>query len=320
MRHLRLPLLLVLFALPDAAALAAQTNEASSTPISFSPPRAVGAYSLRNQRVLGPGEGAHLRYEREAEEGWIDVYVYPTPQDSSCTGGCDTLAVKRESDEFASIIPELLRRGYYQKLRVAADEHVAFSAAGGGHARHLRLEGVMEGRNVTSQFYLFPAGNLLLKVRATYAPSVTHDSAVQRFAQNFVEEGFSGGMACRNGPPHAENVSKSTELALPPARLRMRVDSVLRVLGYEWDAGEGEASAWQTRPLRAWPDRTEWGMMRDKPFPGMVLRLAIEPAGSASKLTVMADLMCGMEQRDLENAVGLIAAMEVVSAFSKESK
>jgi hypothetical protein len=298
-----------------SSALAAQKPAGDSARIGFTPPQSVAEFRLNARQVLGPGQGAQLRYQRAGERDWIDVYVYPTPQDSSCARACDTVAVEHEASDFGSLIPELVRRHYYDKLRVAADEHVGFASPEGHRGRHLRLEGIREGIAVTSQFYLYPAGRLLVKVRATYPPNPQRDSVVAAFATRFADQQVGYDWPCAVGEPRTPGIAMSVDVAGEAGRVHAQVDSVLRALGYDWDDPPAGEHAWQTRPQHTWPARETWGTMRSQPSPGWVIRVGLAPRGAQQTLSVEASLMCGMQNRQSESAVALIAAMEVVSAF-----
>jgi len=178
----------LLRAAPDAAA-----QRPDSVSFSFSPPVTAGGLALVGQEMLEGGGGAHLRYQKSGDSDWIDVYVYPALADSGCTAGCDSVAVHRQSDDFAGLIPELLQRGYYDSLRVAQDQRVGVAAAGRTfRGRHLVLKGGREGRRITSQFYLVGAGPVLVKFRLTHAPGAPVEALLDRFVADFLDATFRG--------------------------------------------------------------------------------------------------------------------------------
>ncbi|HKP77364.1 MAG TPA: hypothetical protein VJT67_17675 [Longimicrobiaceae bacterium] len=191
---MKIPSLLALAAaLGLGLAPAAVAQQPDTATFSFRPPAAAAGLALLGQEMLEEGGGAHLRYQKEGDANWIDVYVYPAG-DSGCTQACDSVAVRRQSDDFAGLIPELLRRGYYDSLRVADDHPVAVTAAGRTFlGRHLVLKGGREGRRITSHFFLVGAGPVLVKFRLTNAPGAPIEGSLERFTHDFLDATF--------GPP-----------------------------------------------------------------------------------------------------------------------
>jgi hypothetical protein len=293
-----------------ATPLAAQADSAGHR-ISFQPPMSVAGFRMTEHEVLDePGAGAHLRYERPGQPAWIDVYVYPVHADSGCARGCDSLAVQRESDDFAGLIPELLRRGYYDSLRVERDQPVSM---GPRYGRHLVLRGGREGQQVISHFYLVSGGQVLVKVRATYPPDASLDAAVDEFARGFVEGALRTVDACTAGDANRHGLSMSVSVATPLDSVRTRVRPALERLGY---TVEEEGDIWVTQPVRAWPASELWGMLRDKPHPGLQVMVQVSTEGGKTKLEVSARTLCVVPgQADLANSVPLIAAMEVMAQF-----
>jgi hypothetical protein len=305
-----------------AAPAAAQGPDTAGARISFRPPPAVGEFRLTGHEVLQQaGAGAQMRYERRGQPAWIDVYVYPVAVEPGCTAGCDSLAVRRESDDFAGMIPELLRRGYYDSLRVASDARLSLGAPSRPlYARHLVLRGGREGRAVTSQFYLVAGGNVLVKVRATYPPDPSMDGALEAFARGFVEAALGSVTACAGGPPQGEGITLTAELPLPLDSARAHVQPALERLGYTVQAGT-PADTWVTQPLREWPARELWEMMNAVPPLGMQVRIEARAEGAKSNLAISARATCGHPQnRQMEMTAALVAAMEVLSEFPGAQK
>ncbi|MFL5382479.1 MAG: hypothetical protein ACJ8GN_08225 [Longimicrobiaceae bacterium] len=304
-----------------ATPAAAQGPDTAGTRISFQAPPAVGEFRLIGHEVLEQaGAGAHLRYERPGQPAWIDVYVYPVP-DSGCTAGCDSLAVRRESDDFAGMIPELVRRGYYDSLRVASDQRLSLGAgARPMYARHLVLRGGREGRAVASQFYLVAGGEVLVKVRATYPPDPSMDGELEAFARGFVEAALGTVTACAGGPPQGEGISITAELPLPLDSVRARMKPALERLGYTVQTGT-PADTWVTQPMRGWPARELWDMMKAVPPLGLQVRVEARAEGGKSNLAISARATCGSPQdRQMETTAALIAAMEVMAEFPDAQK
>jgi len=165
-------------------------QQPDSLAFSFRPPTAAGGMALIGQEMLEEGGGAHLRYQKSGDADWIDVYVYPVA-DSGCTAGCDSIAVRRQSDDFTGLIPVLLQRGYYDSLRVADDHRVSVAAAGRTFlGRHLVLKGGREGQRITSHFVLVGAGPVLVKFRLTNAPGAPVEGSLDRFTREFLDATF----------------------------------------------------------------------------------------------------------------------------------
>lgn len=314
----RLPTLALALAISHtlAAPAAAQGADTAGSRISFQPPPAVGEFRLTGQRMLEPAAaGAQLRYERPGRPAWIDVYVYPVP-DSGCTAGCDTLAVRREADDFAGMIPELVRRGYYDSLRVVSDRRTSLGAgASPRYARHLVLRGGREGRAVTSQFYLVAGGPVLVKFRVTYPPDPSLDGELETFARGFVDAAMGTVAACAGGPPQGEGISITATLPSPLDSVRPLVQPALERLGYTLYR-DTDADTWVTQPLREWPARELWGMMKAVPSLGMQVKVELHAQGSGAELAISARATCGYPQdRQMETTAAMIAAMEVTSEF-----
>ena len=319
-RRSTLPILALALAPWVAGAARAQGADTSSHPISFQPPTAVAGFRMTGHEVLQePGAGAHLRYQRPGAAEWIDVYVYPVPGDSTCTAGCDSLAVRREADQFAGMIPELLRRGYYDSLRVADDHRVSLPTGGRTLAgRHLLLKGGREGRRITSHFYLVAAGEVLVKLRATYPPDAPMDAALDEFAKGFVDAALRTVNACAGGQPEGNGVSMRVQLDSPLTAVRPRVQAVLERLGYTVEAGR---DTWATQTVREWPARELWGLMRAFAHPGVQVMVQAHTEAGKTELVVSARTVCRIpDHRDFENTVPLIAAMEVTAEFSDAKK
>lgn len=305
-----------------ATAPAAPAQQPDTTrPIAFRPPELVSGFQLVGRRN-SPEAGAELRYQVPRKADWIDVYVYPAIPSQPCDRACDSVAANEQADGFAMLIPELLRRGYYDSLRVEADRRVDLPSGGQTlHARHLRLRGGREGRVISSQFYLVPAGPVLVKVRATYAPDAAMDSVVDEFTRGFVRTALQRTQACTGGPPASNGIEMTVELAEPPAEVRPRVVAALRKLGYELEPGPADADAWRTLPVHDWPARDRWDALRAQPHPGVAVWVEARPKGNGTELRVGAEPTCGVPQkREIETSTALVAAMEVMMEFPDARK
>lgn len=315
--HRRSPSVLTL--LLAAATVPAAAQQQGRAPMRYVvvPPPAVHDFRMLGQELLGGAEGMQVRYARSGDDDWIDVYVYPAARDSTCSRACDSVALNRESGEFAAMIPELLRRGYYDSLRVAADERVS---VGGLRGRHLRLAGGRSGRVVTSQFYLLGAGELLVKVRATYTPSAAMDSVAAAFAEGFASATAGRLLVCTEGPPADGGLSVRFTTAGPPEQVAPRIEGALKQLGYTF-ARDKDRLAWETDPVLAWPARDTWAALRQNPHPGLRMSVEARGQGNGTEVTVASTVICGVPaQRALETSVALVAGSELLSQFPDAKK
>jgi hypothetical protein len=219
------------------------------------------------------------------------------------------------------MIPELLRRGYYDSLRVVSDQRMSLGAAARPlYTRHLVLRGAREGTVVTSQFYLAAAGEVLVKFRATYPPDPSLDGTLEAFARDFMEAALGTVRACPGGEPMNEGYALRIPLASPPVAVRPRVKAALERLGYALEPGTGPDD-FETLPVREWPAREAWSRVSSYPHPGVQVRVQLRAEGSGTEMSVSARTLCGMrDNRDVETAVTLIAAGEVAMEFPEARK
>jgi hypothetical protein len=306
-----------------AAPAAAQNDDTVRPSLDFNAPARVGDFRKLSQDALEGAGGVEIRYQRPQDTDWIDVYVYRGERDPAC-GGCDSAAVERESDEFASIIPELLRRGYFDSLRVAADTRVTLgTGAAAKRGRHLRLEGGRNGHPVTSHFYLVGAREAVIKVRATYPPGAGMDSVVDRFANALVDGMAPRWMYCAKGGSRQRSIDITANLTAPPDSVAGRVDDAFARLGYAADALPDTAGpTWRGWMVSGWPERDMWAMAKDKPFPGLTLDVTVRPKGTGTDLRVSARGLCAVpgEAGEPGSTPAMVAALEFVAEFSEAAK
>ncbi len=138
-----------------------------------------------------PAAGVSIRYGRE-DGRYVDIYVYPgTPR--GCDAACGARYVNEEADGFIRDFPELVRRGYYGRMDVRADETVPVPpGAPWLFGRHLAMEVEANGAVQASHYYLFAFPGYKVKVRATYPPSADMTAAVQAFVDALLPAMASG--------------------------------------------------------------------------------------------------------------------------------
>jgi len=126
-----------------------------------------------------PAAGVMVRYARE-DGSTVDIYVYPGAP-PACDAACGAEVVNEEVDGFIRGFPELVRRGYFEEMRVTGDEVLPVPpGAAWVFGRHLTLAVQLEGKAEESQYYLFAFPGYNVKVRATFPPAQMTD-AVRAF-------------------------------------------------------------------------------------------------------------------------------------------
>lgn len=148
------------------------------------PPEVAGFHIVNRHDYPDPAYGTNIRYGRDRDGRYVDIYVYPgVPVDSACDAAC---AVDTEADGFIQGIPELVRAGHYQSFELANDERLRPGAgAAWAYGRHLTFRGKRNGETVDSQYYLYSFPGFVVKVRATYPQG---SAAAQAEVQTFVDD------------------------------------------------------------------------------------------------------------------------------------
>lgn len=177
-------LALLLVAAPTVAAQEGHAPSGATVQVS-APSELLGFRMVDEHRFDVASQGVRFRYEDAAARLWFDVFVYPAPRDPSCGGGCDSAAVHNEANGFTQLADVLVQQGRFEKLRVVTDE---VREAGGLRGRYLRMVGTQGGQPIASHAYLLGAGDLLLKTRATYAPSAETDALLHRFVEAYAAQ------------------------------------------------------------------------------------------------------------------------------------
>jgi hypothetical protein len=128
-----------------------------------------------------PAAGVRVRYTRGKNDPYVDVFVYPgAPQ--GCDAACGARVVNEEVDGFRGDLPELVRRGYAERMEVRTDETLTPPAgAGWVFGRALEIDMRAGGQDLDSRYYLFAFPGYKIKLRATYPPSVETTAVVRAF-------------------------------------------------------------------------------------------------------------------------------------------
>lgn len=152
------------------------------------PPEVAGYHVVGRHDYPDPAYGTNIRYGRDRDDRYVDVYVYPgVPVDSACDAAC---AVDTEADGFIQGIPELVRAGHYQSFELTDDERLRPGlGAPWAYGRHLTFRGRRSGQPVESQYYLYSFSGFVVKVRATYPPGSADARAdVQAFVDDLLRK------------------------------------------------------------------------------------------------------------------------------------
>jgi hypothetical protein len=150
------------------------------------PPQVAGFHVVGRHDYPDPAYGTNIRYGRDRDDRYVDVYVYPgVAVDSACNAAC---AVDTEADGFIQGISELVRAGHYESLELADDERPRPGPeASWVYGRHLTFRGMRSGQPVESQYHLYSFPGFVMKVRATYPRgSADAHSDVQGFVDDLL--------------------------------------------------------------------------------------------------------------------------------------
>src|SRR5215218_1431750 len=106
----------------SAVCMAAAPEAAKGSPFTISVPDNVGEFRfLERKDFEQQAAGTMVRYET-TDGLQADVFVYPAdPRLAGCGAAVTDSAAKLQSDEFVGLIPEYLKRGYFEKVDVAED-------------------------------------------------------------------------------------------------------------------------------------------------------------------------------------------------------
>lgn len=156
-------------------------------------PEAVGDFRLVDREVFDdPRLGTSLRYGREEDRMYFDVYVYPgVPADATCPVACAEDRVAAEVNEFVGSFRQLIDGGYYRRMDVVSDDAVAVPEGAAWRAgRELVME-VVRGQGpatpMESRFILYSFPGYMVKVRSTNPPSTKAAGTVQQFVADLLE-------------------------------------------------------------------------------------------------------------------------------------
>lgn len=156
-------------------------------------PDSVGDFAfVRREDFDDPRLGTSVRYGREADGMYFDVYVYPgPPANEKCPVSCAETRVMEETQSFIDSAPDFIQRGYFRRMDVKRNEAVTVPNGAAYRAgRHLVME-VVRGQGSTepleSQFILYSFPGYMVKARVTYAPSPEMEGTVRTFVANLLQ-------------------------------------------------------------------------------------------------------------------------------------
>lgn len=160
---------------------------------SVEPPREAAGFRIIGRRDYpDPRLGVNIRYGRDRDDLYVDLYVYPGVRvDSACDAAC---AVDAEADGFVRDSPELVRAGHFQLFELKDDERLRPApGAPWAYGRHLTFTARREGETLDSQYYLYSFPGFFVKVRATYPRgSAAARADVQAFVDDLLRKLISG--------------------------------------------------------------------------------------------------------------------------------
>lgn len=161
--------------------LMAPVERARPRQASVRAPEKVAGFRIINRHDFpDPAYGTSVRYGRESDDQFLDIYVYPGVRvDSACDAAC---AVNGEADGFIEGVPEFLRAGHFEQMELADDARLRPGpGAAWAYGRHLTFKAKRRGQVVETHYYLYSFPGFFLKVRATYPPSPASAADVQAF-------------------------------------------------------------------------------------------------------------------------------------------
>lgn len=157
-------------------------------------PQAVGDFRLLGRQDYEDRRlGTSLRYGRQSDDMYFDVYVYPgVPANSTCPVACAEERVANEVNGFVDGFQDLIDRGQYRRMEVVRNEALAVPAGAAWRAgRELVME-VVRGQGpdtpLESRFILYAFPGFMVKVRATNPPSAAVSGTVQQFVADLLEQ------------------------------------------------------------------------------------------------------------------------------------
>ena len=206
-------------------------------------PDSIGTYALV-ERHDSPeaADGILLRYQRDSDSLWADVYLYPGPDlASDCDFACAQSLLEREATQFVTDIQEFAQRGFGDTMALRNERALTPSAEDAwlmGRYLHFFLR--IEGEVTWSDQYLYYLPKIRVKVRATYAPDSTLRREIEAFAAAVVPT------LMRRKPVHDEPSEPSEGITISP---RLECPSPPSMHGYwTWSVRTDTPSA--TRALR----------------------------------------------------------------------
>ncbi|HEX6040554.1 hypothetical protein [Longimicrobium sp.] len=160
--------------------------------VSIQIPDSVGEFAFAGREDYeDPRLGSSVRYARESDGLFFDVYVYPgPPADERCPQACAEDWVREEAQGFIDSGPELIRRGHFRRMNVKRNEPIPVTDGAGYRAgREIVMEVEREdapGTPMESRYILFSYPGFLVKVRGTYPPSDKAEGTVRAFVSEML--------------------------------------------------------------------------------------------------------------------------------------
>jgi hypothetical protein len=156
-------------------------------------PDSVGPFVFAGrQDYEDPRLGTSVRYAREEDGMYFDVYVYPgPPADERCPQACAEQWVRDEAQQFIDSAPDFIQAGHFRRMDVVRNEAIAVPPGAAYRAgRHVVME-VVRGQGpatpMQSQYILYTYPGYMVKVRATYPPSTKMEGTVRTFVADLLE-------------------------------------------------------------------------------------------------------------------------------------
>ena len=149
-------------------------------------PSSINDFAERNrERYPDPAQGVRVGYA--TPQGLkADAFLYPSRRavDSSAAGQRD--AARVEAVASAAVLHEMVARGAYTDVVLAAPEDFWVTGPAGRrvHGAFVAVSLRQQGRPALSDVYVFSIGRQYLKIRATY-PDDENGTASRKLVQTF---------------------------------------------------------------------------------------------------------------------------------------
>lgn len=202
-------------------------------------PPAIGPFKfVRRQDYDDAALGTMVRYRHESDSLEADVFVYPGPDLAvRCDTPCAREELKSEYQGFIEQFEELRARGYFESIRVVAEQPLVPPAgAPWAMGQRIHLSVRREGREQRSEFWLAYLPGIRFKVRSTFVETPARVAAVQDFVDSAVVS-FARTRGGDSSAASASEASASEASAAPPERPlpdRASADAIFGLLDGTW--------------------------------------------------------------------------------------